>query len=288
MQPDPEERLSSAKPKSGIPLGPILIVIALLGIGAWYLTRDDAPPQVEEQPVAPTPPPPLPPAPDIPPPPPPPPPEPTAEAQDAPEAPPPPPPEPPLTLEESDQALRAGMAAAGGATLLSTALSEDNLVERGVTMTDVLSRGLLIHKAMPVPRPEEKFRAVESGDTLVIDPTSFARYDSYAQDISELDVETLVTTFDRARPLLEQAYAGLGYAPEEFDNAVIRALDRIIATPVVEDPPAVVPVGGIYKFADPALEGLAPVQKLLLRAGPDNTALIQAKAAELRKALLRE
>ena len=59
MQPDPEERLSSAKPKSGLPLGPILIVIALLGIGAWFLTRDDAPPQVEEQPVAPTPPPPL-------------------------------------------------------------------------------------------------------------------------------------------------------------------------------------------------------------------------------------
>ena len=60
------------------------------------------------------------------------------------------------------------------------------------------------------------------------------------------------------------------------------------ATPVVEDPPAVVPVGGIYKFADPALEGLDQVQKLLLRAGPDNAALIQAKAAELRKALLRQ
>ena len=108
MQPDPEERLSSEKPKSGIPLGPILIVIALLGAGVWFITREDAPPQVEEQPAAPapTPPPPMPPAPDIPPPPPPPPAEPTAETQEAPEAPPPAPPEPPLTLEESDEAAR--------------------------------------------------------------------------------------------------------------------------------------------------------------------------------------
>ena len=83
-------------------------------------------------------------------------------------------------------------------------------------------------------------------------------------------------------------YAGLGYAPQKFDNAVIRALDRILATPEVEDPPAVVPVGGIYKFADPDLEQLAPVQKLLLRMGPDNAEVVRAKAAELRAALLRE
>jgi hypothetical protein len=179
------------------------------------------------------------------------------------------------------------MAGAGESALLANALSEDNLVERGATMVDVLSRGLLVHKAMPVPRPQEKFRAVEAGDELVIDPASYARYDAYARSIAELDVETLVASFHRARPLLEQAYAGLGYAPEKFDNAVIRALDRIIATPEVEDPPVVVPVGGIYKFADPDLEQLAPAQKLLLRMGPDNAERVRAKAAELREALLR-
>ncbi len=287
MHPDPEDRLSKEQSKSGIPIVPIVVVVVLVALGIWFFSREDTPPSMTEEtamaPVKPAPPP-QPPAPDIPPPPPPPPPPvPPSE-----EAPPPPPEEPPLTLEESDEVLRTEMAGAGESALLATALSEDNLVERGATMVDVLSRGLLIHKTMPVPRPQEKFRAVESGGELVIDPASYSRYDSYAQSIEELEVDTLVATFHQARPLLEQAYAGLGYAPQKFDNAVIRALDRILATPQVEDPPAVVPVGGIYKFADPELEQLAPVQKLLLRMGPDNAEVVRAKAAELRAALLRE
>ena len=40
-----------------------------------------------------------------------------------------------------------------------------------------------------------------------------------------------------------------------------------------------------YHFADPALEELSPAQKTLLRMGPGNARLVQAKLRELAPAL---
>jgi hypothetical protein len=42
-----------------------------------------------------------------------------------------------------------------------------------------------------------------------------------------------------------------------------------------------------YQYADPQLEALSAGQKLLLRMGPDNSAVIRKKLAELRKELMR-
>lgn len=286
MQPDPEDRLSQEPARSGLPKWLIAIVAVLIIIGIWYVAREEKappPPPVTEQttvpPAAPAEPP-QPPASDIPSPPPPAPPPTEAEPVE--------PEQPPLTLEESDEVLRRELSAAGQSELLAGALKEDDLVERGTAMVDSLSRGLFVQKVLPVPRPSEKFAVSESAGTLTIAPGSYSRYDEYARAVGELEVTTLVDTFNQARPLLEEAYAGLGYQPDEFDNAVVRALDRILATPVVETPPEVVPKGGIYKFADPALEQLAPIQKLLLRMGPDNAAVIKEKARQLRTALLQQ
>lgn len=284
MQPDPEERLSEEPGRSPIPWGLIAIVVVLVVAGVWYFAGEqEAPPEpaVAEAPrIAPTAPveEPQPPAEDIPlaaPPPPP-------ATQEEPAEPPP----PPLTLEESDDVLRYELAGVTESEQLAVALEEDHLVERATAMVDALSRGLLVHKTLPLPRPEEKFAVTGEPEALQIDPASYARYDDHAATVAELDVSALVASFHKMRPLLEQVYATLGYPAEEFDNALIRALDRVLATPELESVPAVEPSGGIYKFTDPALEELAPVQKLLLRMGPENAALVKAKAAELRAALL--
>ena len=48
---------------------------------------------------------------------------------------------------------------------------------------------------------------------------------------------------------------------------------------------AVEPDGGLWAFSDPAVERLSPAQKHLVRMGPDNAALVQAKLRELADAL---
>jgi hypothetical protein len=283
MQPDPEDRYTEAHGKSsGLPLGLMIgVVVILAGLAIWYFGRSEpAPPPAPEPapavvPALP-PEPEQPPAPDIPEP------EPTAAEPNEPVI----PAEPPPALETSDEELRALLTPASDSELMQAALVNDNLVERGTAVVDSLSRGVILHKLLPIPAPKGSFAVVETEGVITIDPESYNRYDDYAQAIEELETDTLVRNFHRFRPLLEETYAGLGYKPEDFDNALIRALDRIIDTPVIDAPIPVVKHEAIYRFADPELEERPTLQKQLLRMGPDNIERVRKQAEALRAALL--
>ena len=119
-------------------------------------------------------------------------------------------------------------------------------------------------------------------------PSGYARYNNYAEAIATLDSAALVDNFHTMRPLFEQAYEQLGLAAEDFDNAVIRVLDRILATPEIEAPIAMTRKSVMYQYADPQLEQLTPLQKQLLRMGPDNIRRIKEQAAALRAGLLSQ
>jgi hypothetical protein len=190
-----------------------------------------------------------------------------------------------LTLAASDDPLREILAPALAGPL-ETALQAENLIERGAAIVDGLSRGVLQYKLLPVMPPEGKFAVRKRGNQAVMDPAGYARYDAYARAIESLDTDILVQSFDRFRPLLEEAYGMLGYAPEQLDNALIRGLDRIIEAPVIETPLQVRKVEAVYKYEDPELERLPEVHKQLLRMGPENTRRIQSQAVALRERLL--
>jgi hypothetical protein len=185
-----------------------------------------------------------------------------------------PPAEPALTLDDSDEA--------GGL------VSQSDVLLRGIALIDGLSRGLILNKILSLPRPVDKFSTLEVQGQHVIDPSSYQRYDPYAQAIAELDTVSMVAAFHSFRPLLEQAYAQLGYQAAEFDNAVIRALDLVIATPEIRGEIPLKGKGALYQFADPDLEKLSPLQKQLLRMGPDNVELVRVQARALRSGLLGE
>ncbi|MCB1675732.1 MAG: DUF3014 domain-containing protein [Halioglobus sp.] len=282
MQPRAEDRLSETPPRRGRPTWLLIAAVVVIAVGLFLYQsgQEQQAPPVEEPPApeaAVAPEPPLPPAPDIPEP------APTpAPAAAAPEA----PTEPPLTLEDSDPILRETLAEAGTAGVLVTALEQDHIAERGVSLIDGFSRGKVLRKLLPLEPPQAPFSIAERPDGLFIDPASYRRYDDYAQAIAELDTQQLVDSFHRFRPLLEQAYAGLGYKAGDFDNALIRMLDRILATPEITEPIAVRKVEAVYQFRDPKLEQLTALQKQLLRTGPDNVAIVKQKAAQLRDGLL--
>jgi hypothetical protein len=279
MQNDSENRMSSPKGRSKSYWGWIATA-AIAIVGVYFLSSGQTP--TPEVPIAETPPvqvltpePELPPAADIP-----------QKPELAPVAVNEEPPEPPATLETSDQELRESLSTQTASVLLDTALSNQNLIERSVSVVDGLSRGALPFKALPITPPSEKFSIQTIDGEDYMNAESYHRYDTYAQTIGELDTSSLTNNFNRFRPLLEQAYAGLGYPAEDFDNALIRALDRVLATPQLREPIALKKKESVYIYADSKIEQLTEMQKLLLRMGPDNTALIQAQAKNLREALL--
>ena len=284
MQPDPEDHYIEDSRPSGPPMGFIIAgVVVVVALALWFFTSGESePPAAEPPPVVASEPemePEQPPTPDIP----------ELELAPAPETGPNEPAvsaEPPVTLETSDTKLRERLGEAGDSDLLKNALVNDNLVERGTAVVDSLSRGIVLSKLLPVAPPKGKFTVLETDGQLTINPASYQRYDAYAEAIEELDTATLVETFHRFRPLLEEAYAGLGYEAEDFDNAVIRALDLILATPRINEPVAVVKSEAIYKHVDPELEQRPALQKQLLRMGSENVVRVQKQARALRSALL--
>jgi hypothetical protein len=191
-----------------------------------------------------------------------------------------------LSLDASDEPVRTALSSVAQAPLVGQALQNDDLLRRTSGLIDGLSRGLVLHKALPLPPPDGKFSVREEAGSTVMDPAGYRRFDPYARAIGELDSDLLAAGFHRFRPLLEQAYAEIGNPADELDNALIRALDRVIATPEIRAPISVKRKEALYLYADPALEGLAPLQKQLLRMGPDNVALVKAQARALRAALL--
>jgi hypothetical protein len=284
LQIDPQDRLTERQTQGG--LNPMLIlgVIALIGVIAvvYFLTgRDSEPTPPPPPPVMVEPTPALPPAPDIPEPEPEP--EPQLQPTEEPE-----PEEPPVTLENSDEPVREELAKAGSSDLLSAALANADLIQRGTGLIDGFSRGLVLTKILPIAPPTGKFTTIEQGDQILIDPASYDRYDENAAAIAELDTEQIVASFHTFRPLLEQAYGALGYPTGDFDNALIRSLDKIIATPVIEGDIAIAKKESIYIFVDPELERLSALQKQLLRMGPGNVALVKQQATALRAALLKQ
>lgn len=288
MQADNEDRQTREPQPRRLPVVPLIAVIAIItAAGYWYFTPADEaeapPPTTDISPAEPTTPvlpalPPTPePAPDIPEP------EPAAPPLPEPNEPPP----PPLALDESDPVVRESLEPVLSDALLAPALQEDNLIERTAALVDLTQQGRVEPKLFPVPRPTGKFAVTSEGEKLYMDPAGFARYDGHAQAISALDPQLLAGAFHQFRPLLEEAWKALGYREEDFDNKLIKALDQVIAAPVLQQPPALVKDVTTYNYADERLEALSPLAKQLIRMGPENQALIQAQAKAVRQALLQ-
>ena len=67
----------------------------------------------------------------------------------------------------------------------------------------------------------------------------------------------------------------------------VPAIDQVLAVPVLEGEVELVQPKVFYEYADPALEELSPLQKQVLRMGPDNVVRLKNYLTELRQALLR-
>ncbi len=194
----------------------------------------------------------------------------------------------PLTPQDGDELLRRQLSAAGAKSILLKLLSNEQPLEVSAALIDGLGRGDILRKFLPISKHSEPFSVIVEGDAMYMNPNGYLRYDSFTDAIAKLDSGVLVNTFHQLRPLYEQTYGYLGLNPGDFDNAVIRILDMVLATPEIGEPIAVTPKAVVYIYADPGLESLPALQKQLLRMGPDNIRRIKQQAQTLREGLLAQ
>ncbi|WP_298771371.1 DUF3014 domain-containing protein [uncultured Shewanella sp.] len=164
-------------------------------------------------------------------------------------------------------------------------LNDKNLVRQFVVFVDNLSEGELARNASPIKGPTEKFTVSDVSNKTYINPDSYHRYDIYADFLSGLNEKQLLITYKQMSPLFNEALAELGYNDTHFDNRMLKAIDLMLATPIINTPIEVNGVSVNYKFVDPKLEALAGPQKLLIRMGPDNARKVKAALRRLETQL---
>jgi hypothetical protein len=120
---------------------------------------------------------------------------------------------------------------------------------------------------------------------VTIDPAGYRRYDLIVDVIDSLDTAGMAELYEAIRPLCRQAYEDLGYPGDAFDATLSRAVNRLLATPVVDGPITLEKKVKAYQFADPALEELSPASKQFLRLGPENLQRLQTKVRALARAI---
>jgi hypothetical protein len=190
-----------------------------------------------------------------------------------------------VTLEESDTALRAIVRDLSGHPLVARLLTPDRLAATFVTAVDNIAEGATPARMFAALAPEDRFAPDRAGEAFVFSAENAGRYDlltGLALSLSPEDCAELYRTF---YPMLAQAYQELGYPDADFHRAVDRALLRLMETPDLEGPVPLVRQVTTYAFADPELESLSPVQKQLLRMGPENARRIKQWLSELRAEL---
>ena len=190
---------------------------------------------------------------------------------------------PPLDL--TDPLVRELLRGLSSRPELAAWLATDGLIRNIVASVDAIANGTNPSTQLRRLAPEGEFRTEAKGEEFVIDARSYRRYDGIADTVAAIDPEGLARAYATLRPRMQDAYRELGYPDGNFDDAVERAIVRLLDTPVVEREVDVRPAPVFYQFADARLERLSPAQKQLLRMGPRNGRLIQSKLRDVAAAL---
>lgn len=238
----------------------VALAVVLVGAGAWFwLRRGESPPP--PAPVVATPPPA--------------------------EAPPPPPAAAPAPMPEPPADAKALLAAISPSALARKWLGDDGAVERWAVVTDNLAEGASPRKALAFLQPAKPFAVADRDGAVVMAPESYRRYDAFAEAVGTVDVQAAARAYRGLHEVLQAAYRALGYPGASLDEVTGKALRRLANAPVADKELVLVaaPQGAAWLFADPKLEELPAVEKHLLRMGPRNERVVQAKARELLKAL---
>lgn len=185
-------------------------------------------------------------------------------------------------LADSDSYLVGALADVVGAQPAHDFLAVPGVARRIVVTVDNLAREKLPLLTRAVDAIPGGFAVTRDGERLFIGADNDARYAPYVAVIAQLDVAQLAALYRRVYPLLQQAYGEVGKPGQYFNDRLVAVIDTLLATPQVAGPIELEQPSVYYRFKDPALEARPAGQKLLLRMGPGNAAIVKDKLGALR------
>lgn len=160
-------------------------------------------------------------------------------------------------------------------------LGTDQLLRKYVVIVNDFAQGFRISNHMSFIRHQQPFSVDQIDNNLTIAAKSYQRYNTFTQAIQVIDAKAAVALYQKFRPLALQVFAGFSYPKDITLEAIVqKAAAEVLAAPTFEGQISVIRPSVHYKYADPKLEALSPVQKQMIRMGSENTRIIQNKLRE--------
>jgi hypothetical protein len=185
-------------------------------------------------------------------------------------------------LDASDGPLHGSLADLIGKNTVDKLFKPEQLVRHIVVTIDNLSRKRAAVELRPTKPLPGTFTVNGDDQKSTLDPANYARYAPLIQALRGVDTKQVAALYFHYYPLFQESYQGLGYPNGYFNDRLVATIDNLLATPDVTGDIVLVRPNVMYQFADPNLEDLSAGQKVLLRIGPANAAIVKAKLRELR------
>jgi len=195
--------------------------------------------------------------------------------------------EPPLpTLGDSDALVREAVAGLVGSQVFARLFVPEDLVRRIVATVDALTQPGSAQRRMPTQPVPGRFRVETIAGVMMIDAVNSARYAPFVRALEAVDVRSLVDVYVRLYPLFQEAYRELGYPQGHFNDRLVHVLDHVLAAPEAAAPIRLVLPKVMYEFADEHLAALSAGQKILVRMGTVNAAIVRERLRAIRHELV--
>ncbi|HQX82549.1 MAG TPA: DUF3014 domain-containing protein [Vicinamibacterales bacterium] len=172
-------------------------------------------------------------------------------------------------LDGSDAIFREAVATLSKHPMLARLLATDGLIRAAVLAVVQIGDGKTPVVPLAVLRPTTRLTIV--GDPQGrLDSASYPRWSGPTNALVSVSPSDAAQLYVNVKDLFDAAYADLGHPGGNFDEAITRAIEVVVATPVATDPPLLWRRPGYFEHTDAALRSLRPVQKQLMLTGPEN------------------
>jgi hypothetical protein len=192
------------------------------------------------------------------------------------------------SLNESDQPMQNALTELLGKEAVHQFVIPKELVRHIVVSIDNMPEEKVAERLRPIIPTPGRFAVTGEEDSPVLDPANYERYKSLVQLIGSTDSKSLLAIYTRYYPLFQEAYESLGHPPQYFNDRAIEVIDHLLATPDLQGPVPLSQPNVLYQVADPKLESMSAGQKVLMRMGPENAAVVKGKLRELRGELVAQ
>lgn len=194
---------------------------------------------------------------------------------------------PPLpALDESDKAISSDLLALNWKPGLAALFNREEMIRHFVVTIDNLAQGQLVagHTVLIAPASGYQVETLAE-DRFKVAPGNAERYEPYIQLLESVPGRQLLALKQRYQPLLDEAFAELGYPDLTFDQRLRQAIAVLLATPEVDPAVELSRPAVMYTYTDADLEALPEAQKQVLRLSPEQRQRLKTLLTSYQQAL---